>query len=79
MAHRRLLVVASTIAGIALVALAILYFSQPADSLPALIPGHEAGSSHHHVKHGIAALILGVGAFMLAWFQTGPRRDAEHA
>ncbi len=79
MAHRRLLVVASAIAGIALIALAILYFSQPADSLPAFVPGHEAGSSHHHVKHGIAALILGVGAFTLAWFHTGPRRDAEHA
>ena len=79
MAHRRLLVVGSAIAGIVLVALAVLYFSEPADSLPAFIPGHETGSSHHHVKHGIAALILGVGAFMLAWFQTGPRRDAEHA
>ena len=25
------------------------------------------------MKHGIAALMLGVGAFVLAWFQTGPR------
>jgi hypothetical protein len=25
------------------------------------------------VKHGIAALLLGLGAFVVAWFQTGPR------
>ncbi|MEA2130796.1 MAG: hypothetical protein QOJ85_3687, partial [Solirubrobacteraceae bacterium] len=36
------------------------------------LPGHEAGSTHHHVKHGIAALVVGLGAFAFAWFQTGP-------
>jgi hypothetical protein len=79
MAQHRLLVIGSAVVGVAFVALAILYVSEPASSLPALVPGHDAGSSHHHVKHGIAALILGVGAFVLAWFHTGPRRDAEHA
>ena len=39
----------------------------------AFFPGHEAGSSHHHVKHGIAAFLLGVAALVLAWFQSGPR------
>ena len=43
------------------------------ESLPGFLPGHEAGSAHHHVKHGIAALLLGLGAFVLAWFQSGPR------
>ena len=77
MTHSRLLAIGSAIVGIALVALAILYFSEPAGSLPEVVPGHDSGSAHHHVKHGIAALVLGVGAFMLAWFQTGPRRDAD--
>ena len=36
------------------------------------MPGHEAGSSHHHIKHGIAAFVLGIGCFVFAWFQTGP-------
>ena len=40
-------------------------------------PGHQAGSGHHHTKHGIAALLLGLGAFVLAWFQTGPRKRTE--
>ena len=46
--------------------------SDPAGSLPSFFPGHEAGSSHHHVKHGLLALILGIGCFVFAWFQSGP-------
>ena len=62
------------IAGLTLIVIGIVYLVQPAADLPSFFPGHEAGSSHHHVKHGIAALALGLGAFVLAWFQSGPRR-----
>ena len=65
------------LAGAVLIAIAIVYFAEPARSLPGFFPGHEDGSSHHHVKHGIAALLLGVGAFVLAWFQSGPPRNVE--
>jgi hypothetical protein len=41
--------------------------------LPSFFPGHQAGSSHRHVKHGIAAATLGLGALVLAWFQTGQK------
>jgi hypothetical protein len=73
MSKNRWTVIAVSIAGVALVAIAIVYFAEPAKSLPGWFPGHEAGSAHHHAKHGIAALMLGLGAFVLAWFQTGPR------
>jgi hypothetical protein len=76
MSENRWTVIAVGIAGAALVAIAIIYFAEPAKSLPALLPGHDAGSTHHHVKHGIAALMLGLGAFVLAWFKTGPRTRA---
>jgi hypothetical protein len=74
MTKNRSLIVPAVIVGILLIALAVLYFAEPARSLPSFIPGHQAGSAHHHVKHGIAALLLGLAAFTLAWFQTGPRR-----
>jgi uncharacterized membrane protein len=74
MSDNRWTVIAASIAGVLLIVIAIVYFAEPAKSLPAFFPGHEAGSSHHHVKHGIAALLLGIGAFVLAWFQSGPRR-----
>lgn len=72
--RRQHLMVAAIVVGIALVLLALLYVTASADSLPAFIPGHEPGSSRHHIKHGIAAFLLGVGAFVIAWFQAGPRR-----
>ena len=73
----RLTILAAVAAGVVLIVIAIVYFAEPAKSLPGFFPGHEAGSSHHHVKHGIAAFLLGLGAFVLAWFQTGPRTSGR--
>jgi hypothetical protein len=64
-------------AGLALIALAILYWAEPAGSLPSWIPGHEAGSGHHHVKHGIAAFFVGLACLVYAWFQTGTQRSVD--
>ena len=30
----------------------------------------------HHVKHGIAAFLLGMVCLIFAWFQTGPAATA---
>ena len=60
MSDNRWTVIAASIAGVLLIVIAIVYFAEPAKSLPGFFPGHEAGSSHHHVKHGIAALLLGM-------------------
>jgi hypothetical protein len=73
----RLIALAAALAGIILVVIAIVYFAEPAKSLPSFFPGHEAGSTHHHAKHGIAALALGLAAFAFAWFRTGPRTRPE--
>jgi hypothetical protein len=72
MRKNRTLILPAVVVGLLLIALAVVYFVDSADALPSFLPGHQAGSSHHHIKHGIAALCLGVGALILAWFQTGP-------
>jgi hypothetical protein len=77
MPANRLTVTAIGIVGVILIVIAVVYFAEPAKSLPGFFPGHQAGSTHHHVKHCIAALLLGLGAFVLAWFQTGPRTANE--
>jgi len=59
--------------GIILIIIAGIYLAVPADSLPSFFPGHQAGDSEHHVKHGIAAFVLGLGCFVFAWFKSGPR------
>lgn len=74
MQKRTNLIIPAIILGIIFLALAVMYFVEPAKSLPSFIPGHQSGSSHHHVKHGIAALVLAAGSFIFAWFQTGPKR-----
>jgi hypothetical protein len=72
--NSRSVVILAGIVGIALIVVAIVYFAEPAKSLPSFFPGHEAGSSHHHVKHGIASLLVGLALLAFAWFQSGPRR-----
>jgi hypothetical protein len=60
--------------GVAFIVLAVVYWAEPAGSLPSWIPGHESGSGHHHVKHGIAAFLVGLALLVFAWFQTGRRK-----
>ncbi|MCW2751677.1 MAG: hypothetical protein JWR83_2787 [Aeromicrobium sp.] len=56
---------------IALVVVAIIYFAKTANDLPSYFPGHQHGSSHHHV---IGAAVLAIIALVPAWF-TGGRTD----
>jgi amino acid transporter len=74
--YRKWLVALAVVGGIALVAVAAVYWAEPARSLPSFFPGHEAGSNHHHVKHGIAAFLVGLAFFAFAWFNTGPKKGA---
>jgi uncharacterized membrane-anchored protein YitT (DUF2179 family) len=76
MRNDRLLVALAVIVGIALIVIAIVYWAEPAKSLPSFFPGHQAGSSHHHVKHGIASFFVGLAILVFAWFKTGPKRTA---
>ena len=76
--HRRWLVWLAVVLGIVLIVIAVIYWVEPAGSLPSFFPGHESGSSHHHVKHGIAAFLVGLACLAFAWFNTGPKkREAE--
>jgi UDP-N-acetylmuramyl pentapeptide phosphotransferase/UDP-N-acetylglucosamine-1-phosphate transferase len=77
--YRKLLVALAVVLGIALIAIAAVYWAEPARSLPSFFPGHEAGSSHHHVKHGIAAFLVGLACFAFAWFNTGPKKRTAPA
>lgn len=73
MRNDRLLVWLAIVLGIVLIVVAIVYWAEPAKSLPGFFPGHTAGSNHHHTKHGIAAFLVGLACFAFAWFRTGPK------
>jgi len=66
---------------IALVAVAVLivaggvvYFTKTAADLPNFFPGHAANSTRHHIKHGIALIMLAGAALVGAWLTTAPER-----
>jgi hypothetical protein len=71
----KLIVYGALVLGVICIACAALYWLVPAGSLPQLMPGFEAGSVHIHFKHGLAALILGLGLFAFVWFQTGKKNN----
>jgi hypothetical protein len=79
MRNDRLLVLLAVLAGIVLIVIAVLYWAEPARSLPSFFPGHQKGSNHHHVKHGIAAFLVGLACFVFAWFRSGPKKTAAAA
>ena len=54
--------------GLAFAAVAIVYWTMPAGSLPDFLPGFEAGSALVHVKHGIAAAAVAVVCFDFGWY-----------
>jgi hypothetical protein len=49
-----------TVLGVILLIVAGVYFLVPADQLPGFFPGHEAGVTHIHTKHGIVAGAIGI-------------------
>ncbi len=72
MPRNRALTIAVVAVAVLLVVVAVVYWVEPAKSLPSFFPGHSAGSTTHHVKHGVAAFVVGLALLAFAWFQSGP-------
>ena len=79
MNNRRLLAILAIVLGLVLIAIAVVYWVEPARSLPSFFPGHQAGSGHHHTKHGIASFLVGLACLVFAWFNTGGDRSQRPA
>ena len=73
----RPLTIVLLVAGIIFVTIGVIYLVDTAAHLPAFFPGHQAHDTEHHYKHGIAALVLGVAAFIGAWLTSAPERPAD--
>lgn len=71
----RPLTIACILAALLLAVIAFVYFSRTASDLPSFFPGHLAGSSKHHTKHGVAFVGLAVLAVIGVWFSTAPPKD----
>jgi hypothetical protein len=71
--NKTLLLVVDGIIVIALLVVAVVYWTHPANQLPGWFPGHSATSTTVHVKHGLAAVIVALAAAAYGWFATGPK------
>lgn len=70
---KKLFLIGLVIVGVLFLILACGYWTTPAHSLPHYLSGFQADSSKIHLKHGLGVLILGCGAFVLAWFKSGKK------
>ena len=61
-----------TVLGVVLLVIAAIYFLVPADQLPGFFPGHEAGVTRVHMKHGVVAGVAGL-ILLAAGVWMGPR------
>jgi hypothetical protein len=68
-----LLTAGLVVLGLIFVAVGALYLAKTAGQLPAFLPGHQAGSAHHHTKHALVAFGLAILSWVGAWFTTGKR------
>jgi len=57
------------------VVVGIVYLAKTANDLPGFFPGHQAGSTKHHTKHGLAMFALAALSLVGAWFTTAPGKD----
>ena len=57
-----------TLLGVVLLIVAGVYFLLPADQLPSFLPGHEAGVTRVHTKHGMVAAVAGVILLGTGWW-----------
>jgi len=60
------------VGAVVLLGAGIVYLVTPASQLPSIVPGHQAGSSHHHTTHALLMFILGGLCLVGAWFTTNP-------
>ncbi|MDE3112009.1 MAG: hypothetical protein KGN00_07700 [Chloroflexota bacterium] len=69
----RPLTVLLVVIGVLFLGAAFIYATTEARALPGFFPGYDTAITRAHLKHAVAAVLLGLGCFVLAWFSTGPR------
>ena len=70
---KKTLIILAVVFGIAFVALSIFYWTTPANMLPAFLPGHDPSLATVHMKHGVAALVVGLALLVYAWFASAKK------
>ncbi len=75
--NKNLLVGISIILGITLFIVSIVYFIEPAKSLPSFMPGYDVNLTKHHYTHAGGTFILSLLCFAFSWFKSGKKSTTE--
>ena len=70
---KKILNTIAVVLGVAFILLALVYWLTPANALPTYLPGYDAAMAAPHVKHGIAAFVVGLVLFAYAWFASAKK------
>jgi hypothetical protein len=73
MSRWRILTILLALVGAAFIAVAIIYWVEPAGSLPSFFPGHAAGAAYKHLKHGAVSAAVGIVFWLAAWFSSAKK------
>jgi amino acid permease len=57
-----------------LLAVAVIYFVEPAHQLPSFFPGHTRHGTKARVKHGVAAAVVAALLIAATWFSAARKR-----
>lgn len=68
--------IVAIVVGILLLVVGAIYATQAPSDLPSFFPGHGAAHTGHHMKHAIAAIVVGVLCFVFAWFVSGSKSSS---
>jgi len=75
----RPLTIVLIVVAVACVGAGVVYLVTPAGQLPSFVPGHIAGSAHHHTTHALLMFGLAVLSLIGAWFTTNPSSAGQQA
>ena len=62
----RFLVIILVVLGVLAIAAGIIYYAEPAKSLPAFFPGHNVNLKGHRTNRGLAGIITGAVLLIIA-------------
>ena len=69
------LLTAAIVLGIALIMLSIVYWTEPARSLPSWLPGYQPGRLRSRYGYGAASFLIGEALLLFVWLR--PRRRSR--
>jgi hypothetical protein len=61
------LLIGLVVLGVAFLAVGIIYVAYEAGGLPPMFPGRNAGSTDHHLKHGVISFAIAGTVWICAW------------